>query len=119
MTFEDARGAVDRWIAAEPDADIRDELVALRDGPVDALVERFDGRLTFGTAGLRAEVGAGPRRMNRLVVRQAAAGLAGYVLAIDERARARGVVIGYDARRKSDVFALDTARVVAAHGIRA
>jgi phosphomannomutase len=119
MTFEDARGAVDRWIAAEPDADIRDELVALRDGPVDALVERFDGRLTFGTAGLRAEVGAGPRRMNRLVVRQAAAGLAAYVLAIDERARARGVVIGYDARRKSDVFALDTARVVAAHGIRA
>ncbi len=119
MTPEDARDAVDRWIAAEPDDDIRDELVALRDGPAEALVERFDGRLTFGTAGLRAEVGAGPRRMNRLVVRQAAAGLAAYVLATDERARARGVVIGYDARRKSDVFALDTARVMAAHGIRA
>ena len=57
--------------------------------------------------------------MNRLVVRQAAAGLAAYLLATDERARTRGVVIGYDARRKSDVFALDTARVMAAHGIRA
>ena len=57
--------------------------------------------------------------MNRLVVRQAAAGLAAYVLDIDERARERGVVIGFDARRKSDVFALDTARVMAAIGITA
>ena len=49
--------------------------------------------------------------MNRLVVRQAAAGLAEYLLETDPRPRERGVVIGYDARRKSDVFALDTARV--------
>ena len=47
---------------------------ALLDGPDDVLAERFAGRLTFGTAGLRAAVGAGPLRMNRLVVRQAAAG---------------------------------------------
>ena len=47
----------------------------LRDGPRDELAARFSGRLTFGTAGLRAEVGAGPLRMNRLVVRQAAAEL--------------------------------------------
>ena len=57
--------------------------------------------------------------MNRLVVRQAAAGLAQYLLETDPRASERGVIIGYDARRKSDVFASDTARVMAAHGIRA
>jgi phosphomannomutase len=57
--------------------------------------------------------------MNRLVVRQAAAGLGAYLLAHDPRAAERGVVIGHDARRKSDVFALDTARVLAAQGLRA
>jgi phosphomannomutase len=57
--------------------------------------------------------------MNRLVVRQAAAGLAQYLLDTDPDARRRGVVIGYDARRKSDLFAGDTARVMAAVGIPA
>ena len=108
-----------RWLAAEPDDDIRDELQALIDGDPAALAERFAGRLTFGTAGLRAAVGAGPLRMNRLVVRQAAAGLANYLKASDPRAAERGVVIGYDVRRKSDVFAHDTARVMAAAGLQA
>lgn len=107
------------WLAAEPDADIRAELQGLIDEGGESLTERFAGRLQFGTAGLRAAVGAGPLRMNRLVVQQAAAGLAQYLLDTDPDARERGVVIGYDARRKSDVFASDTARVMAAAGIRA
>lgn len=107
------------WLAAEPDDDIRDELTALIAGPRAELIARFDGRLQFGTAGLRGEVGAGPLRMNRLVVRQAAAGLARYVLQQWPDAAARGIIIGFDARRKSDLFALDTARAVAAAGIRA
>jgi phosphomannomutase len=118
MTDATVRERAERWLAAEPDADIRDELRTLLDGPADELGDRFDGRLQFGTAGLRAAVGAGPQRMNRLVVQQAAAGLAQYLLDTDPRARERGVVIGYDARRKSDVFAADTARVMAAFGIR-
>jgi phosphomannomutase len=108
-----------RWLEAEPDDDIREELQELIDGDPAVLAERFAGRLTFGTAGLRAAVGAGPLRMNRLVVRQAAAGLANYLLATDKKAATRGVVIGYDARRKSDVFATDSARVLAAAGIKA
>ena len=112
-----ARDAAERWLAAEPDDDIRAELQALLDGPDDVLTERFDGQLMFGTAGLRAAIGAGPLRMNRLVVRQAARGLADYLLAEDPDAATRGVAIGYDARRKSDVFALDTARVMAAAGL--
>jgi phosphomannomutase len=115
------------WMDAEPDADIRAELESLisgaRSGDAARLAERFDGRLQFGTAGLRAAVAAGSTRMNRLVVRQAAAGLGRWLLDADasgeipEAAR-RGVVIAHDARRKSDVFADDTARVLAAMGIR-
>jgi phosphomannomutase len=107
------------WLVAEPDEDMRQELSELIDGPADALGARFTGRIQFGTAGLRAAVGAGPQRMNRLVVRQAAAGLVDHLLATEREAARRGVIIGYDARRKSDVFALDTARVCAARGVRA
>ncbi len=115
------------WLAAEPDDDIRAELATLIEGAqrgeVAELASRFDGRLQFGTAGLRAAVAAGSMRMNRLVVRQAAAGLGQWLLdaqasgEIPDAAR-RGVVIAHDARRKSDVFADDTARVLAAMGIR-
>jgi phosphomannomutase len=99
------------WLAADPDADTRAEVQDLLDaGDVDGLAQRFDGRLQFGTAGLRGPLGAGPRRMNRLLVRQAAAGLAAWV---GPGAR---VVVGFDARHKSAVFADDSARVLAAAG---
>ena len=116
------------WLAAEPDADIRDELAALivdaETAGIDELADRFAGSLQFGTAGLRAAVAAGSMRMNRLVVRQAAAGLGRWLLDAEASgeiadAAARGVVIAHDARRKSDLFADDTARVLAAMGIRA
>lgn len=113
------RSAAARWMDAEPDADLRDELAALLVAGDDELARRFTGRLQFGTAGLRGAVGAGPQRMNRLVVRQAAAGLVDHLLATMPDAAERGVIIGYDARRKSDAFALDTARVCAARGVRA
>lgn len=117
--MSESRPVAERWLAAEPDDDLRAELQALLDGPADELDARFDGRLQFGTAGLRGAVGAGPLRMNRLVVRQAAAGLVDHLLATMPDAAERGVIIGFDARRKSDVFALDTARVCAARGVRA
>ena len=117
---DDLRARVERWIAADPDPDTVREAAQLLDAADDAaLRERFDSRLTFGTAGLRAALGAGPNRMNRLVVRQTAAGIADHLLATVPDAARRGVVIGYDARHKSDVFASDSARVFAAKGIRA
>lgn len=106
-----------RWLAAEPDDDIRVELEGIiAAGDTDAC---FAGSLAFGTAGLRAAIGAGPLRMNRLVVRRAAAGLVDHLLATDPSAAERGLLIGWDARRKSEVFAIDTARVAAARGVRA
>lgn len=107
------------WLAAEPDVDIRTELQALIDGDEADLIARFTGGLTFGTAGLRAAIGAGPRRMNRLVVRQAAAGIVDVLLRTVDGAGDRGLLIGYDARHKSRDFAFDTARVAAARGMRA
>jgi phosphomannomutase len=81
-----------------------------------ALDDRFAARLEFGTAGLRGALGAGPNRMNRVLVSQAAAGLAAFLLAREPHP---SVVIGYDGRRNSHVFATDTAELMAGAGVRA
>ena len=117
--FDVAHSRATAWLAAEPDADVRAQLATLLNGSRSELIARFHGRLQFGTAGLRGSMGAGPLRMNRLVVRQAAAGLVRYVSSQWPDAAARGIIIGFDARHKSADFALDTARVVAGAGVRA
>ncbi|MDN4649022.1 phospho-sugar mutase [Curtobacterium sp. PsM8] len=103
------------WIEQDPDAETRAELQRLVDaGDTEELDARFAGRLQFGTAGLRAELGAGPLRMNRVVVTQAAAGLARFLI---DSGRDRSVVIGYDGRVNSDVFARDSAEVMRGLGL--
>ncbi|WP_405673524.1 phospho-sugar mutase [Streptomyces canus] len=106
------------WLAEDPDPDTRDELAKLLDaGDVTELTARFSGTLQFGTAGLRGELGAGPMRMNRTVVIRAAAGLAAY---LKKHGGTDGlVVIGYDARHKSEDFARDTAAVMTGAGLKA
>ncbi|MEV5814339.1 phospho-sugar mutase [Streptomyces mutabilis] len=106
------------WLAEDPDADTRAELATLIDTEDHAeLTARFSGTLQFGTAGLRGELGAGPLRMNRAVVIRAAAGLAAY---LKKQGHDNGlVVIGYDARHKSEDFARDTAAVMTGAGLRA
>ncbi|MFE0090226.1 phospho-sugar mutase [Streptomyces sp. NPDC059015] len=106
------------WLAEDPDAETRDELGRIIEaGDTAELGVRFAGTLQFGTAGLRGELGAGPMRMNRVVVIRAAAGLAAHLKA---QGHAGGlVVIGYDARHKSADFARDTAAVMAGAGLRA
>lgn len=117
--------AAEAWLAQDPDEVTRAELADLLER-VDAgdpaaaadLDDRFAGRLAFGTAGLRGRLGAGSNRMNRVLVGQAAAGFAAYL-----REKAPGetptVVIGYDGRRNSDVFARDSAEIFAGAGLRA
>jgi phosphomannomutase len=107
------------WRDADPDPETRAELgELLAGGDAAALAERFAGTLTFGTAGLRAALGAGPARMNRLVAGRVAAGLAGYITAAGPAAAAAGIVVGYDGRAKSQVFAADAARVLSRAGVR-
>ncbi|MEO8261348.1 MAG: phospho-sugar mutase [Pseudolysinimonas sp.] len=110
-------------MAQDPDPTTRaelDALVARADtGAPEAVADltaRFDGRLDFGTAGLRGELGAGPTRMNRVLVAQAAAGLAAYLLTREPNPT---VVIGYDGRHNSAVFARDTAELMHAAGVQA
>ena len=112
-----ARQRAEAWLAADPDADTRSELEALLSGDRVDLERRFEGRLAFGTAGIRGRMGAGPLRMNRVLVRIVAAALAERVL--QEREEHPTVVVGYDARHRSHRFAIDTARVLVARGIRA
>src|SRR4051812_6396681 len=113
------------WREDDPDPRSRAELEALvtraedgddpeAEGARAELADRFAGSLQFGTAGLRGAVGAGPNRMNRAVVIRTAAGLAAWL-----RGHVPGtphVVIGFDARRDSDIFARDSAAVLCAAG---
>ncbi len=115
------------WAAEDPDPHTREELESLvgtgaaePDGSsAEDLADRFAGRLEFGTAGLRGALGAGPNRMNRVVVIRAAAGLAAYLTKQQRAGSAGSVVIGYDARHNSDVFARDTAAVMEGAGLNA
>lgn len=126
MSSEPTPAVVDAakaWRDQDPDAQTRAELDALiadaAGGSAEALAalhSRFDTRLEFGTAGLRGELAAGPNRMNRVLVAQAAAGFAAFLL---EREKNPSVVIGYDGRRNSRVFATDTAELMAGAGVRA
>ena len=113
------RVRVEAWITIDPDPATRTELAGLlAAGDVGALEERFAGRLAFGTAGLRGAMGGGPNRMNRLVVRQSAAGIARHLLAEVPGAAEHGVVVACDARHRSRDFAADCAEILSAHGIR-
>lgn len=112
------------WMRQDPDPETRDELAGVitraSGGDAAALAElddRFGTRLAFGTAGLRGELGAGSNRMNRVLVAQAAAGFAAF---LHRRAdgKAPTVVIGYDGRRNSRVFATDSAEIFAGAGLR-
>ena len=114
------------WLAQDPDETTRAELSAIleraADGDAEAvadLEDRFGSRLAFGTAGLRGRLGAGSNRMNRVLVGQAAAGFAAYLRAKAAPGTTPSVVIGYDGRRNSDVFARDSAEIFAGAGLRA
>jgi phosphomannomutase len=105
------------WINQDPDTETVSELESLIEASDEqGLSERFGQRIGFGTAGLRGLLGAGPNRMNRVLVAQAAAGISKY---LKENFDDPSVVIGFDARKNSDVFAKDSAEIFTGFGIRA
>jgi len=121
---DDLARAIASWTEQDPDPQTReqvDDLLAAADAgntqAMSELVDAFSSRLEFGTAGLRGALGPGPNRMNRVVVGQTAAGLASYLL--DHGLTGGKVIIGFDARRNSDVFARDTAEIMSAAGFQA
>lgn len=113
---------VTRWLAQDPDPKTRAELeTSLLAASIDCealseLNDAFSGSLEFGTAGLRGALGAGPNRMNRVSVLRAASGLAQYL--VQQGFVGQRVVIGFDARHNSKVFAKDTAMVMSGAGLK-
>ena len=125
--FEQLLTDARQWASQDPDPATSAALLELAElasggdaGAAQELGDSFNGTLQFGTAGLRAALGPGPNRMNRVVVRRAAAGLAAFlteaVAAAAPGTRPRAVV-GFDARYNSDIFAQETAAIFTAAGI--
>ena len=108
----DRIGEAGEWVANDPDPTTRSEIQHLIDeGAEEELAERFAGDLTFGTAGIRGEVGGGSARMNLAVVIRTTAGVADY---LSSSPASGPIVIGFDARPDSRRFAEAAAGVLAA-----
>ncbi|MGM9642075.1 MAG: phospho-sugar mutase [Eubacteriales bacterium] len=108
-----------RWLAfGELDGELRSELLSI-DGDDKAIAERFAAELEFGTGGMRGLLGAGIGRMNVYTVMKVSRGFAEYIKSLGTDAAMRGVVISHDNRRCSRRFALATAGVFAAAGVKA
>ncbi|MEG1070003.1 MAG: phospho-sugar mutase, partial [Ruthenibacterium sp.] len=104
----------ERWLSTElEDKDLMPELLSIQ-GIDDEIEDRFAVELSFGTAGLRGVLGAGTNRMNIYMVRKATQGLANYL----NQSGGKQVAVSYDSRIKSDVFAKEASRVLAANGIK-
>lgn len=107
-----------RWANFENlEEELKQILLAKKDDE-KCLEDSFYKNLEFGTGGMRGEIGPGTNRMNTYTIRKAAEGLARYIEADGEEAKARGVVIAYDCRHKSPEFAMEAAKTLGHHGIQ-
>ena len=112
------RDRVLEWIEGDPDIEDRETLQRLLDGAdEEELHRRFDSPLTFGTAGLRGPVMAGPAGMNRYTVRRATQGVIAWLGEIGIDA-GRGVVVGRDGRHGSDSFNNEVVAVLLGAGVK-
>ena len=111
----DYKTAYNSWLSSpEVDEQTKEELKALNESEIE---DRFWRELEFGTAGMRGILGAGTNRMNVYNVRRATQGFSEYIK--KSGSSDAGVLIGYDTRNCSRLFAEETARVLAANGIKA
>ena len=118
MTLHDLLSDARRWAALDPDPETAALTHALIEGADEQVLrDHFGSRLQFGTAGLRGALGPGPNRMNRVLVRTVSAGLGEYLLRVSPEVREQGVVVGFDGRKNSRLFAEDTAAVLGGMGI--
>lgn len=116
--LDEALEIANKWLLNDPDETTKAETEKLiSDGDIE-LIQRFTNSLVFGTAGIRGVRGAGPMRMNRVMVRIVATAIAQELLSDNQGDEPPLVVVGYDARHKSQIFAQDSVRVLAAYGVR-
>lgn len=107
----------EKWLN-NADSETVEELESIKNDDLE-IKDRFYQTLEFGTAGLRGIIGAGLNRMNNYVVGQATQGLANQLIKTNPEGAKLSVVIAYDSRHKSDVFAKEAACILAANGIKA
>ncbi|RHW39520.1 phospho-sugar mutase [Lysinibacillus yapensis] len=105
-----------KWVSNYLPEDLKEELNSIADNHHE-IEDRFYQYVAFGTGGMRGVLGAGTNRMNIFTIRRVAEGLARYIEECGEEAKSRGVVLAYDTRHFSQEFAVETARVLGAHGI--
>ncbi|KRN42450.1 phospho-sugar mutase [Fructilactobacillus fructivorans] len=118
MSSTDTKKEYLNWVSQEDmPAELKIDLAKMRDNP-DQIEDAFGSSLSFGTAGMRGTLGAGTNRMNVYTVRQATEGLAQLMDTLDPKVKKRGVVISFDPRYNSQLFAHEAARVLGAHGIK-
>ena len=108
------------WLSSQYfDDETKNELLKIQNDEKE-IEDRFYKNLEFGTGGLRGVIGAGTNRINKYTVRRATYGLANYILEkCGEEGKAKGVVIAYDSRYKSEEFSTEAAKTLAACGIKA
>jgi len=116
--LEEALEVANKWLINDPDETTKVETENLISRGDIEFIQRFTDSLVFGTAGIRGARGAGPMRMNRVMVRIVATAIAQELLSQDQGDEPPLVVVGYDARYKSKIFAKDSVRVLAGHGVR-
>ncbi|PGM55526.1 phospho-sugar mutase [Bacillus sp. AFS053548] len=109
----------EKWIQSPTlDQELKEQLIKLENNQL-ILKESFYQNLEFGTGGMRGEIGPGTNRMNIYTIRKASAGFAKYIESFGEEAKNRGVAIAFDSRHKSPEFAMEAAKTLATHGIKA
>ncbi len=110
--------AYQNWMESSVvDEETKQELAQIKSDEKE-IEERFYTDLAFGTGGLRGIIGAGTNRINIYTIRKVTQGMAQYISSQGEAASRRGVVVAYDSRYKSNVFAMEAAKVLAANGIK-
>lgn len=109
---------VSKWFTFEGiEPKLKTQLEEMKDKE-SLLEDAFYKNLEFGTGGMRGELGPGTNRMNVYTIRKASLGFAYYIKSFGGEAKKRGVVIAYDCRHNSDVFALEAAKTLATEGIK-
>lgn len=112
-----AKAHLKHWQAADIEPALTEELALISKSP-EAYYEAFFQPITFGTAGMRGELGVGPNRVNTYTVRQVTLALAQLLEAEGEAAKAAGVVLAYDNRHGSTRFAREAAALLSSQGIK-
>lgn len=109
---------INEWLEGAYDAKSKEEIKRLLKEKPEEITEAFYTTLAFGTGGLRGIMGVGSNRMNEYTVRAATQGLANYINKQPKTSSTPSVLIGYDCRNNSKLFAEESAKVLAANGIK-